>query len=99
MSVVASAALPPRKKEAIPSPREGVIWSPGYWKLNDKWFSWCGGHWELSRPNQLYVAPHWKHHADGWHFAAAAWLPDPAAGKTSPHRDETPAYDMLGAFR
>eukprot|EP01037_Dinobryon_pediforme_P035964 gene35964-42655_t len=96
VGAVALITPPPSlKKEATPSPREGVIWSPGYWKFSDKWFVWCSGHWELSRPDQLYVAPHWEHYADGWHFIAAAWRPDPSVGKTARSRDETPAYDML----
>ena len=89
---------PPPKKEAQPSPRDGVVWSSGYWKLTSTWFVWCDGHWELSRPGQRYVAPHWEEQSDGWHFVAAAWHVDGEPGEMAQPRAGVP-YDMLGAFR
>jgi hypothetical protein len=90
---------PPPKKEATPSPRDGVVWSSGYWKYTNQWFVWCAGHWELSRPGQRYVSPHWEQQADGWHFHAASWHTDGMAQPArEEHRNAAP-YDALGAFR
>jgi hypothetical protein len=91
-------APPPPKKEAIPTPRDGVVWSNGYWKLTNTWFVWCEGHWELSRPGQRYTAPHWEEQADGWHFVPASWHSDGALAQTTQTR-RSPPHDMLGAFR
>ena len=101
--LVATMPPPPPKNEAAPSERDGVIWSPGYWKFANNWFVWCAGHWELSRPGQSYRAPHWEHYADGWHFHPGAWRADAVAGKSSKKQNDDAnssiGYDVLGAFR
>jgi len=102
-AVIATMPPPPPKKETAPSERDGVIWSPGYWKFSNNWFVWCAGHWELSRPGQRYTAPHWDCYADGWHFHAGEWREDGVAGKAAKKRTDSSindgGYDVLGAFR
>lgn len=101
--LVATMPPPPPKKEAAPSERDGVIWSPGYWRLSNNWFVWCAGHWELSRPGQNYSAPGWERYADGWHFHPGTWRDDAVAGKSSKKQSDAAngniGYDVLGAFR
>jgi|SRR5450830_208254 len=97
-SAVVPMTPPPPKKETVPSPRAGVVWSSGYWKHTNTWFVWCEGHWELSRPGQRYVAPHWDQRADGWHFIGAGWHADGAADHTIMERQAQP-FDRLSAFR
>jgi hypothetical protein len=96
---ILKVAPPAPKQEATPSPRDGVVWSSGYWKYTNKWFVWSAGHWELSRPGQRYVSPHWEQQADGWHFRAARWHKDDTAQPAKKTREKTPPYDALGAFR
>jgi len=101
-SLVATMPPPPPKTEAAPSERDGVIWSPGYWKFTSNWFVWCAGHWELSRPGQRYVAPCWQQYADGWHFQPGTWRDDTAeklSKKQSDAANGNIGYDVLGAFR
>ena len=44
-----SAAPPAVRYEAVPAPRRGYLWAPGYWNGKNNRHVWQGGHWERER--------------------------------------------------
>jgi hypothetical protein len=64
---------PAARVEAVPAPRAGYVWAPGYWLWDGHRHIWFKGHWEAERPGQHYVAARWIETPGGWHFVPAHW--------------------------
>jgi hypothetical protein len=63
--VEVGVAPPAPRYEAVPPPRYGYEWAPGYWQWNPGWHRhvWVPGHWIAGR--------------QGWHWHGGAWVPSP----------------------
>ncbi len=66
---------PPAYYEAVPAPRAGWVWLPGYWDWRYQRHHWVGGHWVRSRPGYVYYAPRWYARDGRWYVAAGGWRP------------------------
>lgn len=104
-NVTLKNAPPAPKDEVEPSPRAGLVWSPGFWNYVGGWYVWEAGHWELERTNQLYLKPGWQKVIRGWQLQRGEWrvtsvsfVKKGAAGKDQDSNPE-PHYDPLAAFR
>lgn len=67
---------PPPRFEAVPAPRLGYVWAPGYWMWNPRMHRhvWVAGRWMHARPGWHYLPPHWVHGPRGrWHFNQGYW--------------------------
>lgn len=49
-----NTAPPPMRYEAVPAPRAGYIWAPGYWNARNNRHYWQAGHWERERKGYHY---------------------------------------------
>lgn len=67
---------PPPRYEAIPAPRRGYVWTPGYWNwnANARRHVWVGGNWVRSRPGYVYAQPRWVDRGGRWELQRGAWL-------------------------
>jgi len=73
LDVVVRTPPPPVHVEAVPAPRVGYVWAPGYWRWDGHRHIWYQGHWEAERPGQHYVAARWVNTPGGWRFVPAHW--------------------------
>lgn len=64
---------PPLRYEAVPAPRPGYVWAPGYWNWSGSRYVWIGGRWHHDRPGYVYVRPRWEHHDGRWVMRRAHW--------------------------
>ena len=81
---------PAARYEAVPEPRRGYVWSPGYWQWssNRSRHYWVAGSWQRARPGYAYHAPTWVERDGRWHHTASRWDRD---GDGIPNnRDRTP---------
>jgi len=76
---------PPARYEAVPAPRRGYIWAPGYWDWNGRRYMWIRGHWEHLRPGQVYYRPEWRHERGGWRLERGGWREDRLHGHYEHH--------------
>src|SRR5262245_33005986 len=58
-AIVSSVPPPPPRVVIVPAPREGFVWQPGYWTLQDGQWLWLQGQWIPVRYGYSYVPPHW----------------------------------------
>ena len=72
-----ASAPPPMRYEAVPAPRAGYVWAPGYWHWDGRRHVWQNGHWEVARAGYRYVAPRWERYYDNgherWRYHASRW--------------------------
>ena len=68
-----SVAPPPVRYEAVPAPRPGYVWSPGYWNAKSNHHVWQGGHWERDRAGHNYAQPAWTQHDNQWQLQRGHW--------------------------
>jgi WXXGXW repeat (2 copies) len=73
VDVVIGNAPPPARYEAVPAPRRGYEWAPGYWNWNGNRHAWSAGHWERARTGHYYQAPAWQQGNDGWRLNRGGW--------------------------
>ncbi len=66
---------PAERYEAMPAPRRGYDWAPGYWNWsrNHHRHNWVAGSWVRSRPGYLYAQPSWVDHGGRWELRRGAW--------------------------
>ncbi|MQA23610.1 hypothetical protein GEV01_29215 [Rugamonas sp. FT103W] len=68
-----TVAPPPPRYEAVPGPRVGYIWAPGYWDWRGNRHEWIGGSWISARPGYVYAQPHWVQRDGRWLREEARW--------------------------
>ncbi|MEO8132965.1 MAG: hypothetical protein ABI831_03170 [Betaproteobacteria bacterium] len=71
--VAIQVAPPPLRYEAVPSPRNGFVWVPGYWDWRGKRHVWVGGTWVSHRPGYRYYEPRWVQRGDHWSLERGRW--------------------------
>lgn len=59
--------------EAVPPPRVGYIWAPGYWGWEGHRHVWMPGVWQADRPGYVYAPGRWEQRGDRWHFEPGRW--------------------------
>ena len=66
-------APPPVYYEALPGPRAGWVWVPGYWDWRAHRQYWVAGHWVRSRPGYVYHRPRYYERDGHWYYARGGW--------------------------
>jgi WXXGXW repeat (2 copies) len=66
-------APPALRYEAVPSPRRGYTWAPGYWDSNRSHHAWRSGSWQRNRSGHYYVEPRWTQRDNGWQLERGRW--------------------------
>jgi len=66
-------APPPVRYEAVPAPRRGYIWAPGYWEPRGHRNVWRAGHWVQARPGYVYRQPVWSQQGKRWDYRPGRW--------------------------
>lgn len=61
--------------EAVPAPRPGYVWAPGFWSWDDHYrkHAWRQGHWVAARPGYVYESPRWVRASNGWVMQPERW--------------------------
>jgi len=72
-AIVISVAPPAPRHEAVPAPRRGYVWVPGYYELHGRRHVWAEGHWIKARNGYAYSAPRWVEHNGKWHMEQGRW--------------------------
>jgi hypothetical protein len=74
-SVFIQVGPPPLRDEAIPRPRRGYDWTPGYWNWspNRNRHDWVRGSWVRSRAGYVYAQPTWIDRGGRWEQQRGAW--------------------------
>lgn len=69
--------------EAVPAPRAGYMWMPGYWDWDDHYHkhAWKQGRWAPARPGYVYEAPRWVQGSNGWILQPERWNRGPDYGR------------------
>ena len=73
--VTVRVAPPEMRHEAMPSPRRGYDWTPGYWNWDRRHnrHQWVAGNWVRSRPGYVYAQPMWVERGNRWELRRGAW--------------------------
>lgn len=71
--VVVQTAPPPLRVEAVPAPRVGYVWVPGYWDWRGHRHVWVGGLWVRHRPGYRYYKPRWVERGGRWSLERGRW--------------------------
>ncbi len=67
------SAPPPPRFEAVPSPRAGFVWVPGYWNPSDERFVWVVGRWIPERRGYHWQRHRWVLRENAWHLKPGGW--------------------------
>lgn len=87
-TIAVQVAPPAPIVEAVPAPRDGFTWSPGYYVWSNGNFVWTAGQWVPNREGLAWVPPHWAQRADGtWTLAGGAFVPQGQAIALAAGRD------------
>lgn len=73
VNIVIGNPPPPPRYEAVPRPRAGYVWAPGFWNWNGRDHDWRSGHWERARAGQVYNLPQWVQADNGWRLQEGGW--------------------------
>jgi hypothetical protein len=68
-----NVAPPAPQYEAVPAPRAGYVWAPGYWRWEGHRHVWVSGNWVAARPGYVYHQARWEQAHDGWRFHEGYW--------------------------
>jgi hypothetical protein len=66
-------APPPLRVEAVPPPRGGFVWAPGYWEYRGREHVWVGGRWVSERRGYHWVPDRWEQRGPHWHHERGHW--------------------------
>jgi hypothetical protein len=64
---------PPARVEAVPAPRRGYLWAPGYWNAKGNRHVWQAGHWERERTGYYFTQPTWTQRDNRWQLERGRW--------------------------
>ncbi len=77
-------APPAPQYEAVPAPRPGYVWAPGYWQVENNRHVWAPGRWMEARQDQHWVPDRWESYREGgqekWRHEAGRWDRDDNRG-------------------
>ena len=66
------AAPPPARIERA-APRDGYVWSPGYWDWNGRAYYWVSGSYIYQRRGAHWVADRWEQVGSHWQHERGHW--------------------------
>jgi hypothetical protein len=66
-------APPATPNEAVPAPRAGFVWVPGYYDHDAAKYQWRPGHWESERKGYMYRNPAWEHREGHYYYREGGW--------------------------
>jgi hypothetical protein len=90
IDVFVNTAPPAVRYEAVPAPRDGYVWSNGYWNYNGTQHVWTPGDWQASRPGYTYSQPRWVESDGRYRYQASRWDRD---GDGVPNRSDRAPND------
>ncbi len=70
--VVSDVAPPPPRAERV-APREGYVWTPGYWEWSGRAYRWTSGGYVYERRGARWVAADWQADGEHWRFVPGHW--------------------------
>ena len=73
VQVYFNTAPPPLRVEAVPAPRRGYFWVPGYWEGRGHRHVWHAGYWQRERRGYHYVPPTWVERNNRWYYEQGRW--------------------------
>ena len=73
VAVEIGVAPPPPRVVAVPPPRYGYVWVPGYWRWSGHHHVWVNGYWVRERPGYHWIPAHWTHVGPRWQFVPGHW--------------------------
>jgi hypothetical protein len=73
VSLDVTVAPPPPRYEAVPPPRPGYVWAPGYWNRTGTGWDWRGGRWVGAEPGSRWAADTWVQAGPRWHYVPGHW--------------------------
>ena len=73
VSVSINVGPPAMRYEAVPAPRRGFVWVPGYWNWVGNRHVWVGGDWVRERPGYIYSQPTWVQRGGQWELQRGVW--------------------------
>ncbi len=79
-------APPAPRYEAIPPPRGGYVWVPGYWDWRGNRHFWRAGYWERARPGYHYAPARWVQVGNHWEMHRGYWGRGDRDGDGIPNR-------------
>ena len=59
--------------EAVPVPRAGYVWAPGFWGWEGSRHVWHAGNWMPERHGYHWVPDRWAQVHGGWHHEVGHW--------------------------
>ncbi len=73
-------APPPVPYAAVPAPRAGFIWAPGYYEHDHGKYHWRGGHWENERRGYSYHPGSWDNREGHYYYNEPGWHQEHSPG-------------------
>lgn len=65
---------PDLRYEVTPEPRNGYVWSPGYWRWQNHRYVWQHGRWLREQRGKLWIPESWEEDEEGrFHFIPGHW--------------------------
>ena len=59
--------------EAVPAPRSGYVWAPGFWAWEGGRHVWRTGYWMPERRGYHWVPDRWAQEHGGWRHEQGHW--------------------------
>ena len=83
-------APPAPRYEAVPAPRSGYVWAPGYWQWDGQRHVWARGRWVEARPGAEWVADRWEPRDGRHYYEPGHWKEKgkPKKAKKVKHKDK-----------
>jgi hypothetical protein len=73
-AIVINVAPPAPRHEAVPAPRRGYEWAPGYYQMRGQHHVWTRGHWVKARNGYHYNSPRWVETNGNWHMEQGRYV-------------------------
>lgn len=73
VSIDIAVAPPPVRVEAVPAPRVGYVWAPGYWAWRHQAHVWVPGRYLRARRGYHWVPARWEARGPRWHNVPGHW--------------------------
>lgn len=67
-------APPPPRYEIVPAARRGLVWVPGYWDVQDRYYVWVDGYFVRDRRGHAFRPARWERTANGWVLSQAHFV-------------------------
>jgi len=71
---IVRVAPPAPVVEAVPEPRRGFVWTPGFYDFRGNQYVWVRGHWTRERPGYEWREARWVEMGNGhWRRVGGNW--------------------------